>query len=976
MARAATSPELVLYRTPGKKSKFRAAIFQPTVIYTARINQSFSTLDGVLEITYDTGSGTLADVLPDMTVLIGSTAGAHDIGIVRLRDKDALKFYIGETSDVAFANDQYLTVIDDFGLWARHVRISAGVPYMDGTTAYSDQHTNFDPVPIMGSHRVLKLTGATVSTSFNAASSYCIDSSISGYAWSAPGSSSSSGMTTSTPSITWNSVGWKKVYLTLTAANGKTFFGVRYVYVWNDANPPPRAQIEECRADADEGGWMFDITLLDDCDLDAIRDRSLVILFKEDYYGSTQSNIGPVAGCENIECTGWIARETINWNPEQGSVRFGVFGAHFWFSIIPSYPDGVELVARAAAAWTEIRGLTVNKGLYHFLRWRTTATRIMDVTLTDDTKYTREVSSLAQNLWEQLREMAFLQIFARAGVNAIGQLFIQVHPQLVPEASRTWPTVLTITGQDWVGEINFDRAIRNETAQVNLSGVAVNENGRGTPYFALSTGHTYSHYGRPEIQDNLLVASQADANQKAGLYYGWRNNPYPDIPIVFDADIALIDCFPLQQCDITIEAADTPRGIAYSGGLIPKSVAIVQDPETGVVHREVTFEAETFEAPSVNGDVPGSDDVSVPPTPSLPPLPDFPIIIPGVPVVDPEDGGPSTVLLHDVNSGLIYTENFHEASPTWRTVNAGLTQDQYQNVNAIVVTPSLEIYVAYLDNDTDGTIEIFLAYAPSIGSTFTIIEDLTSIRAKHAGVTVSITALAVDPLTGRVGYILVGKTSNAKLYVGTGTSFVGSVITGYQFDAPHYPASLSYGFGSWVVTGPVGAFVHAGWFRMDAAGSGVLASGDTPVSTHYYHRRASTTDLIYHFSDTNGTCRSSTGNCNIFSSALGDGLLNTAQANRHASDPNGIYWMLSYGGAAGKGRSSDGIATIVGVPNLPSGEHKFAYAGGEGIASRWVVASGIIRYSPDWGDTWTEKGGSILGIAPIPNFDVVKVIGF
>src|SRR5919108_1016643 len=185
MARAATNDELTLFRTAGQWSKVYAAIFQPATIYTARINQTFSTLDGVLELIYDTPSGTLANVRADMTVLVGSSAGAHDVGIVRLRSIDASKVYIGETSDVSFADNQYLTIIDDFGLWARQVKISAGVPYMDGGTAYSNQHANFDPVPIMGTHRILKLTGASVSTQFNAASSYCLGSSISSYSWSA-----------------------------------------------------------------------------------------------------------------------------------------------------------------------------------------------------------------------------------------------------------------------------------------------------------------------------------------------------------------------------------------------------------------------------------------------------------------------------------------------------------------------------------------------------------------------------------------------------------------------------------------------------------------------------------------------------------------------------------------------------------------------------------------------------------------------
>ena len=44
----------------------------------------------------------------------------------------------------------------------------------------------------------------------------------------------------------------------------------------------------------------------------------------------------------------------------------------------------------------------------------------------------------------------------------------------------------------------------------------------------------------------------------------------------------------------------------WAGNLIPTAVTIVTDPDTGYSHREVTFEAETFEDLSVDGDVPGS----------------------------------------------------------------------------------------------------------------------------------------------------------------------------------------------------------------------------------------------------------------------------------------------------------------------------------------------------------------------------------
>lgn len=984
-ARAATSPELVLYRTAGKKTKLRAAIFPPTILYQARINQTFSTRDGVLELTYDTPSGTLASVLADMTVFVGSSAGAWDKGICRLRSIDASKMYIGETSDINFQDNDHLTVVDEFGLYARHVRISAGVPYMDGGTAYSDQHTNFDPVPIMGSHRVLKLTGASVSATYDASGSYALDSSISAYSWTAPDSSSSSGMTTATPTISWNSVGWKRVYLLLTAANGKTFRGVRYVYVWSEASPPSRAKIENCREDADEGGWSFDLTMLDNCDLTLVRDHSLVILFGEDYWGNTQSNIGPIPGCENIYVVGWInSRQAVNWNPEQGSVRFNVQSAHHWFQRIPAYPDGVELVARPAAAWTEMRNLTVNKGLFHFLRWRTTATRVMDVFLTDNTFYTREVSSLAQNLWEQIREMAFLQVFARAGVNALGQLYIEVHPQLVPEADRDWPTVMTITKADWSEEIDFERVAGNECSQVNLKGVAVNESGKGTPYFSKSTGHTYTHYGAPDIQDNLLVSTQAQANSLAGLYFGWRNNPYPEIPVAFKAPIRLIDCFPRQECNITIAAPDTPRGITYSGALIPKSVELIQD-ENGYVHSQVVFEAESFEALAVTETVPGSGQVSIPPTPPLPPLPPIVPIVPGT-IVPTEDGGPPKVILHDTTAGLLYTENFHESSPDWQTINAGLTQAQYQQINTIILGPNGELYVAHRRATGFGT-GPFIAYSPGIGQNFTVIEDATSIAAKFSGsVTQGVNALGIDPLTGRVAYVISSGNAinvmSSKLYIGSTTSFA---LAGASLDTLLHVNSIgniSYGNGKWRLTGTATDTASSKYIKINGDGSAVndniFAGSQVGLDTSSCHVPLDTTAIVYMLRDNAFIKITDNGAVSgDFTNLIGS-LLNFEDLwdNATAIDPTGTLLMVSWD-TGHRGRSSDGGATITGIPNLPfGGRYAFAYAGGDGAESRWIAARAIVRYSPDRGETWDNREGNLSGLSPVPIIDVVKVIEY
>ena len=94
--RAATSPELAKFRAGGQFSVLNLAIHDPGSMYNLRINQTFSSLDGVAEFIYDGVSGTLTNVLPGMTVFVSAIAfGQREKGITRLRKAPTARaFYI------------------------------------------------------------------------------------------------------------------------------------------------------------------------------------------------------------------------------------------------------------------------------------------------------------------------------------------------------------------------------------------------------------------------------------------------------------------------------------------------------------------------------------------------------------------------------------------------------------------------------------------------------------------------------------------------------------------------------------------------------------------------------------------------------------------------------------------------------------------------------------------------------------------
>ncbi len=668
MARALTSDELTAIRSDGQICRLYLAVHVPTTVFTARVNGKPASNDRVAQITYDGGSAGWISAIPGQTVLVGTKAGASDLGIVRLRDdlpgvSGTMK--IGETSAITWQDDAYLTVLDEFSLWPRHLRMTEdGTVYMDYDIAYVDQHEDRHPVPVLGpAATVVWLTGATVSVQFDASDSWIPDAAITGYDWVAPGASATSGMSTATPTITYNAAGVYRVSCSVVADNDKGAIGYRYVFVYDEDHPPTTAfQLESCSGSWDTGGWSFTVTLWDEATLAAIRSRAMVVLFARDFYEDVEASIGPVAGRENVVALGWIADENVAWNPEQGNVRFTVQGPHWWFGHMTGFPVGIEDVSGSPVAWTEFEDLTIDKGVWHMLRWRTTATLIMDVRVSGDTRQISTFEAPVGSLWDQMLESSEKAILARPCSDRYGRLYFEVDTQYLPSAERAAiPVVMELTKQDWADELVLERQIAPQIGMVDLSGVAYSD-GTGTPLFALSPGHVFANYGGVYTREFMALADQAQANELAGLILGQLCNEYPTVSASLAGNNRAFDICPRQFATLEVEAGDTERGIAWTKHLIPRHVSLQHDAEAGVLLPSIEFEAETFAFDAIIGDPPPEP----PPPPPAPPLPPDPWIPPLPEIPDVE------IVFASAIGQLGMTLDWRETNPVWVDISTGL----------------------------------------------------------------------------------------------------------------------------------------------------------------------------------------------------------------------------------------------------------------------------------------------------------------
>lgn len=630
--------QISLLRTEPQISRPYLALLQPATIFACQVNDTFTTSDMTVEFEFDNvTTGAYSDVIPGMIIYIGSTAGAYDIGIGRARKAfGATTAYIGEVSDIAFDNDLYVTVVDAFEVNPRHLVVTSDGALMDVDIAYTDQHENYDPVPIMGGQVVVDTDSYPVTINFpEVANSWVIGSTITGYSFTATEGAVSNG-TTSNPSVTISSYptnGYIRVAETVTAGNGASHTGYRYILVFDpDHRPIEDFELRSCSASRSNGGWSARVKLNNESDVALLREGSLVIIYSRDYFDNSEDVVGLYAGRENIWISGWVYQYAKDNDPEHEPGEFEIQNAAFWMSQMSAFAAGVEFVTGTPTTWTEMQLLTVDKALFHFFRWRSTVMEVMDVFLSDDTRYTLEAVSAAGSLWGQIKELAEAQIYAQATCNYNCMLAVRIPYNLIPSADRAAAStkVMDLTTQDFNKNVSIAR-VAPKASMIVLSGVAVDIYGNGTATFSLSPGHVPARLGDMNPAPNLLLEDQTQANILAGLRMAAERNPYPDIPLVMKGHNRAFDICPTLYGTVT--------GLTdYSGTIIPEEIDY--EFQDGRLTVEISFAGETDEndAVYVNGDIPDGEGGADPidggygdyEIPELPPLPniEFPPTIP------------------------------------------------------------------------------------------------------------------------------------------------------------------------------------------------------------------------------------------------------------------------------------------------------------------------------------------------------------
>lgn len=678
-----SSNDLELLRSRPQKSELSLAIFQPQIALKCRIN-SPSISKGAVTIPYNSvTAGSYLSAEADMTVLIGTTEGGDDVGVVRLRSITSTQMVVAENSDIAWQDSLYITIlrfVDIFAVFPRIIQNPTNdediIFYKDYNIPHTNQNNILGTLINMGSHRYAEIVDGTGTLYYSATGTTNVQGNSLTYDWAFEGGTPT-GSTLHTPcEIRYSQAGDYVTRLRVTASNGAVDTSYRYITVRDklgQGNYPSLTQwkFNNLQGSRGEGGYSAEVEIYEPV---TVRDGSIVIIKSKDYYGNTQRNLGGnFRGGEDIFFVGIVDGSTIRYNYNKSEVSFRVTSATGLMKRTTGFSISVESVSNSNK-WYQLKDMTVVKALYHFLRWHTTILKSTDVQFLGTDLPIQFFDADRGSLFDSVDTLLRGRLIGSACADRQGKVWLEVEPKAYNNPTGSFIPVMDITKRDWRGEPNIEELLYDNMSYIEAGGIAYSGAVTGTfdAFLAGAPGSsTPANRGNIESITGLALVSQSQLNQLVGNLWANANPPYPTITIDGAGMLKNIDIAPFESFQITIDAEDTVRQQKIQGLFIPESLSWSYDSLNQFLI------ANNIEFKQLVSGIPG-ETITIQTTPEDGySFPDFEIPNFSVDVNIPELVSYDPIFLNNVqmsikDKGIVFTNDLSSDNPTWYPMNGGL----------------------------------------------------------------------------------------------------------------------------------------------------------------------------------------------------------------------------------------------------------------------------------------------------------------
>lgn len=592
---------------PHELGRMYLYVYRPATVFAAQVDGGGADpgydVQAIPFDNVDPAYGTIVDVKRGHTVWIGSSAGAKDGGVVRVRiDGVGGETHMHVSEHEIYLHDNvYITVKEEYRLW--HVS-----PFLDvtGPTWYKDCDDItapaqlafppavapaggtiddiYMPVPVMGPHSIEFLTAGAATHNFDWRQSWMIgpNSGALTYAGTFPGGPVVvPNVSASNGTVTWNSAGARWVTLVLTDSMGAnpavTAYDAHRLYItldpdWTvgqaitnglyvDFMPSPRL------GSVDQGGFTMDFTVYVDASEEDFPDEALVIWF---FDGGTQEDIidGDTERWkhrQHIHFIGYIVKGSTHKEPETGQITFSAMTLEGLMKATPIFPNFLEIDA-TPTVWTQAHGLTVERAAYLHMRWMSSLLEMADVLFVP-----RAPTQIGEHefpegdLYSQLDGLVNRDYRYRIGCDPLGTVYFNKDPQFLTRPNPWDPpagiaTIMTIADEDWKGALDLPEPLIPQTGYVLASGNAYTA-GVLTPLFSNAPGPVPLERGRRDRSfSRIICTTQGALDEAAGLALAYFNNDFPDIPVTMDGQYYIGHLFPMEFVRLDVQGLPLPAG--------------------------------------------------------------------------------------------------------------------------------------------------------------------------------------------------------------------------------------------------------------------------------------------------------------------------------------------------------------------------------------------------------------------------------